>query len=89
MTSQAAIQFRGKLYISEYHVDCLSDCIEDPVHPESHAEVEAIIDGDQEPVTWGRVYPVKGFVPFRFEEQKLRQEWYVGAEPVAKMLRFG
>jgi len=77
MIHNAAIRFRGKVYSGQYHVDCLGDCIEDPSHPESHAEIEAIIDNRPEAVEFGRLNAKGEFIPFPPMDEQVRREWYL------------
>lgn len=72
----AAVRFRGKVYVSDYHADCMQDAIEDTCWPESHQELERIIDNGAEPFEFGRVWPKRGFVPLPLEDQQVRREYY-------------
>lgn len=71
----AAVRFRGKVYFAEYHCDALADCIEDPAWPESHAELERIIDDEEERLEFGRQGPGKQFVSLDPMSQFVRREW--------------
>lgn len=82
---QAAVQFRGRVYSGDYHQDCLEDCIQDPRHPESHADLQAIIDDEQEPIEFGHVIAGKGFVPLTYGDSNARKEWYL--KPTANIWR--
>lgn len=74
MIGNAAVKFRGRVFESELHVDALKDCIECPDWPESHEEIEALMDAGG--VEFGRI-GAKGYHPFPAEDDLVRRQWYL------------
>jgi hypothetical protein len=77
MTPQAAVRFRGKTFVSDYHADALADCIECRSWKEDHATIARIIDEELEPVEFG-YWVNKRFSAFTGSEAHVRSEWYIG-----------
>lgn len=72
----AAVRFRGKVFVSQYHTDALADCIECKSWKESHAAIARIIDDELEPVEFG-YWVNKRFSSLTGSEEKVRRDWYL------------
>ena len=75
-TPSAAIRFRGKVFFDEYHADCLQAVIECPDWPESHQELEAIINDNPELLEFGYKGRDGAFKPMPTADNRVRREWY-------------
>lgn len=74
--SYAAVKFRDRVFTAEYHCDALRTCLECPDWPESWDTLAEIIDGEKEPLEFGRVYEEGRFTSFAAEDQECRKGWY-------------